>query len=81
MLWHRFRPRKITSSSGVFEASPSSLYKTIPVGQSVIVRVEIDKLLSGDTDDDIRGFGELGYGAQPAITKIEAIWNQFIDEN
>ena len=77
--WHRFRPRKVSQIYGDFDLSPSSSYKTIPKDQYVLIRVSIDRFLSSDSREDVRGFGELGLGAQPAISKIYASFDQYVD--
>lgn len=76
--WHRFRPRKISMNNGTILLAPSSVYKTIGSEESIIVRVEIDKILDSDNLDDIRGFGEYGLGVQPTISRIEVAWKQDI---
>ena len=79
--WHRFRPWKISSIYGTQNLAPSSKYKTISSEDYIIIRIEIDKIMDSDSLDAIRGFGEFGLGAQPAINSLEVSWHQNINEN
>jgi hypothetical protein len=78
--WHRFRPGNVSKADGIQEFSTSTKYRRIPKDRFVMVRVEIDKIVDSSEVDDVKGVGEVGYGAQSALNTIKASWSQFLTD-